>query len=158
LLARGGHRMQRALIVLALLLASAPALAQDESPPEPPPVQLAPAPAYGSVRSEPMNVRVVPFIGFMLAGAKPFGTFSNGVNFGPDFTFRGGAEILIGPGVSIAPEGTLRFTRFGTDSQLVSSVIIAGFMLGGRFGFEVANLVTPYFAVHFGYAHGQATG
>jgi hypothetical protein len=156
--------MVRVLVAAASLLVSFPALAQDETPPaaEATPVQVAPAPAYGSVRSEPMNVKVNPFIGFMLGGAKPFGTFGDGFNFGPEFTFRAGAEILIGPGISVAPDGELRFGRFGSADALdaggISGVLFFGFLFGGRFGFEIAELVTPYFDLHLGYFHGQATG
>ncbi len=155
--------MVRVLLAAASLLVSVPAFAQDEpAPAEPVPVQTTPAPAYGSVRSEPMGVKVHPFIGFMLGGAKPFGTFGDGFNFGPELTIRGGADIIIGPGVSIAPDGELRFARFGSadilDARGISGILFFGFLFGGRFGFEIMQLVTPYFDLHLGYFHGQGTG
>ena len=156
--------MSRALIVLSLLL-SAPAFAQDEGgPPVVPEAapQPPPGPAYGSVRTESMGVKVAGILGFTLGGAKPFGDFGNAFNFGPDVGIRGGVELLIGPGISIQPDAEIHFGRFGSvtelDAQGISGAIYIGLLFGGRFGFEIANLVTPYFDLHFGYYHGQITG
>jgi hypothetical protein len=155
--------MVRVLVAAASLLVSFPAFAQDETQPaEPVPVPTASPPRYGEVHSESMGAKFYPFIGFMLGGAKPLGNFGNGFNFGPDFTFRGGVDIVIGPGVSIAPDGELRFARFGSadilDAQGISGILFFGFLFGARFGFEIMQLVTPYFDLHLGYFHGQGTG
>lgn len=156
--------MHRAFVVIAALLVSAPAWAQDESgPPQvPETAPQPPAPAYGSVRTESMGVKAYPFIGFLLGGAKPFGDFGNGFTFGPDVGFRGGVDLIIGPGLSVSPDAEIHFGRFGVvdalDQMGLSGAIFVGLLFGGRFGFQIADLVTPYFDLHFGYYHGQITG
>src|SRR5262245_41198397 len=40
----------------------------------------------------------------------------------------------------------------------VSSLLVIGILFGARFGFEIANLVTPYFDMHLGYDRWQLTG
>jgi opacity protein-like surface antigen len=167
--------MRRTLLVVAsLLVVSSSAWAQDQPPPPPPvvppqgepppppppPPAMAPAPAYGAVRTEPINATVHPFFGVMVGGAAPFGDFGRGVDFGPEVTLRGGADIIIGPGVSIAPDAELRFGRFGFkgNSTEFTSILMFELLFGARFGFQVQNLVTPYFDLHLGYAHLQATG
>src|SRR5436190_133373 len=81
-----------------------------------------------------------------LEGAAPFGDFGRGASFGFQLVARGGVELIIGPGIYIAPDGEINFARLGASADAeaagLSSLILAGFMLGGRFGYDFNDFVT----------------
>jgi hypothetical protein len=103
-----------------------------------------------------------PVIGFDVAGAAPFGDFKSSASFGFQLVFRVGADLILGRGAYIGLDGEINFNRFGTHGAAelggLDSTIGIGFMLGGRFGYEFKNIATPFFDLHLGYYHGQATG
>src|SRR5690349_14732614 len=113
----------RTALVLVGLLASSAGSAEELAQAEPP--------AYGSASST-MAVRAHPMIGFSFEGAAPFGDFGRGSNFGFQVVGRGGVELVIGPGIYVAPDGEINFVRFGAsnDAQAlgISSGIGVGFM------------------------------
>jgi hypothetical protein len=130
----------RALIISGLLAITSPAWAQRPSIP----------------------VTAHPVLGLDVEGAAPFGDFGNSASFGFQFAFRAGVDLILGPGAYIAPDGEINFVRFGAHGAAelggLDSAIGVGFMLGGRFGYEFKNIATPFFDLHFGYYHAQATG
>src|SRR5262245_15639409 len=130
----------RALIVCCLLALASPAWAQRPS----------------------ISVTPHPVLGLDVEGAAPIGDFGRGASFGFQFTFRAGVDLILGPGVYIAPDAEINFVRFGSKGAAelagYDSAIGVGFMVGGRFGYEFKNVATPFFDLHLGYYHAQLTG
>jgi hypothetical protein len=153
--------MQSLSTVLAVVLASFSASFSAYAQTQPLPAE-APPPAYGTAGAPSTSLRVRPVLGVAISVAKPLGDFGNAANVGFEATARGGAEMVIGPGISVTPDLEVNFVRFGASDLAqragLDSAYALGFMLGGRFGYEFPSFVTPYMDLHFGYFHNSASG